>query len=54
MKVSVKNKDGIFVPAIPEPYPYILGINMCMKCKRIFIGREMYNRHYAWKHILNY
>ena len=51
---SVKNKDGNWVPIIEEPYYYILGIVKCTKCGKIFIGKEMYNRHYAWKHILNY
>jgi len=47
--VETKNRDGKYVPAIPEPY---YGLRMRCKCGAKFWKRDTYRGHYALKHIL--
>lgn len=48
---SCKNKNGDWVPAIPEPCNCIL-VGMDCICGKHFYRRESYEAHYALKHIL--
>lgn len=53
--MSVKNKYGEWVPAIPEPYwtGFLLRKAQCVYCQRKpFNSEEAYRGHYALKHIL--
>lgn len=46
---SVLNKEGNWVPAIPEPY---YGLRKCCDCGDKFWTLKGYRAHYALEHIL--
>lgn len=49
--VSVQNRRGQWVPAIPEPYHGTFGSAQC-ECGNKFRNYEQYRGHYALVHIL--
>ena len=50
-EISVKNKRGQWVPAVPEPY-HLLFRKQCGICRQRFWTEAGYNGHYALVHIL--
>ena len=51
MTAKAQNRDGEWVPAIPEPFESGLK-SACPKCGKTFWTFEGYCGHYALKHIL--
>lgn len=49
---TVEVADGIWVPALPEPY-YLMFRRQCCKCGEKFFTKDGYMGHYALRHILH-
>jgi len=49
--VEVQNAWGAWVPAVPLPLTWPLGIKQCY-CGKFRLGHKRYQEHYAYAHIL--